>query len=712
MEARAIYRTSLDLITLNDDSPKVDMVVPGLRDIYLRPHQQTIVHAMLAYEDARAVRNKTGTILCSNVIVLGEYFGTGKTYEIIAMILLRAIPKPIPELIAYGQTFAYRTFTGDNALIKPNLVIVGSSVLNQWYDTITAHTNLNTFMVKGHHDLRRLHTMITTGEINSYDVLLVKNGQVAGNFADITGCTKEQNNIISVLNDIMGNKCCSRAFLDDFDTINMPVKTVFPNALFTVLVSATKKNAHGRAEQKLARDFDEYMVMQSNKTIYKVTCDQRSRLYGAFEIRNKQSFVEDSINVPIINQFKYVYVNPYDKMIGLIGTFGDVNNNTLMEMLNGGATRTAAKTIGIETTSIVDMFQKILDTKYTDYIKFGTTLDAIETTLKTIAHLAPHPMKIHSVKKLNSMRDDLRSGNVLTTGICKYSSEPLTEMIVTLRAETRERFNDVGKSIHRVIDNAKEGLCQICCSELQDSDTFIVKCCGIVLCSDCGIQGNSFKTGYNRKANRDDIVGSCANCKTKINFRDLIFLNKEFSIETLLEAKGTETKRYVAEEPPVPEDEITCPKLRAMLAIIRGDDIPERQKCNMQINKLLDGTRDVPPGSMRKVVIFASFDETLTTIQDCLKSQGIRYIKMGGTHNEMHDAVQQFRTQIDVMLINSQQHCAGVNLEFCNHMILYHHISDKNVIGQVVARGQRMLRRENLQLHFLRYVNEDAIADC
>jgi hypothetical protein len=47
-----------------------------------------------------------------------------------------------------------------------------------------------------------------------------------------------------------------------------------------------------------------------------------------------------------------------------------------------------------------------------------------------------------------------------------------------------------GLAINRVIDNIKEGSCQVCSLPLEDMDAFIVRCCGLIVCDVCGIKGN------------------------------------------------------------------------------------------------------------------------------------------------------------------------------------------------------------------------------
>lgn len=703
------------IVKLNINYNMVDNIVPGLIGINLRPHQQTVIRALIDIENKKVIKRKitkhrksTISTYYSSAMVLSEPFGTGKTFEILALILLNKNPVCLPQYSSIGDILVKKEFIGDNALISCNLIVVGNSVVDQWAYQISTHTNLKMFIAVHYEHIIKLQKLIENGAINNYDVVILKNGAVTGKF---DCCKKEFNSTINVVNKITGSRVWLRFILDDFDTSNTSAGAFAINALSTIYVSATQKRA---MVDKAKYSSNNNLVKIINKAtqIRVVGCVNDSILYSHFNVCNENKFVEQSSNVTIINQHKYVFANPDDNFIRLIGVVGDDMSNNLMEMLNGDAINTAAATVGIRTTSIADIFQRVLNNQYDDYIK---NVNAKELTLKFkeyINELPPHEkVKQHSLNKLLPLKNKILSGE-LNMKSFKYHSLSLEAHINSIMEDFQSEITKVGLAIQRVIDNAKEGMCQICCEELQSIDTFIVKCCGIILCDQCGIKGNHFNTGYNRKDNQTSVVGKCANCHTSIRFdRDLIFLDKNFSIESLLNARGTETEPIIKEEiiEESEPDEIKNPKLRALLHIIKGKPVGSRQDCNIYIDKLLKGVRDIPPTeSKNKTVVFASFKETICLIEKFFKEQNIDYIQLHGSASDLAKQIADFKKgPIGVLLINTTQHCAGINLEFCDNLVLFHHITDKNVIGQVVARGQRMLRKSNLQLHFLQYKNEE-----
>jgi hypothetical protein len=69
----------------------------------------------------------------------------------------------------------------------------------------------------------------------------------------------------------------------------------------------------------------------------------------------------------------------------------------------------------------------------------------------------------------------------------------------------------------------------------------------------------------------------------------------------------------------------------------------------------------------------------LNNIENFLVEQGIDFLRLGGTFKEMADTVKRFKTYGTVLLINSQQHCAGLNIQFATSLVFFHKIIDENV---------------------------------
>ena len=691
--------------------------------VELYEHQKTIVQALIDLENSRMLMlgydikfNNISTkapVVGTSACVLSEQFGSGKTIELFALIAIQPIPKAFPShmntlccrnLTRYGTKSGFqheiiRTYTGPRALIRATFVIVGSSVLDQWRDAAATLTDFNVLVVADQRDLRAFVRLFAENKLNSYDIVLVKNGPISGNLGFL-GAAYEQKqtaSMVDAMRDILINNCIARDIWDDFDTIKLAPRTQKFDSLFTIYVSATtrKNQPIGNESYNSIEDmFTKCLVSLSS-----VTYDDT--LFSNFNVRCIPEYTERSTAITNINGWRYVYGNPDDNFIRLIGVIGD-DATEIAEMLNGGAYKTAAKQLNIEKTNGADIFRCVLDAQYDKYRHDLRVIAVVEKYKTTMATMPRDITIVHTYADVEAARKALAAGHT-----------------PTLLAKD-------GAAITRVIENVKGGACQICQLPLSESDTFLVRCCGLIMCDICGIEGSRFTKSYNIEAKNYEMKGRCANCRHEINMRaDLMFIDKNTNIEALLNNYTCEDVEPVETKEPVVEiandlnnsnDNIAeCdqlrprnPKLAALLDICNGIVPDSRESVPVNIPQLLRGTKDIfiDGNTTRKILVFANFDETLKLVEDMLVENGITFLRLQGTYREKAASVKSFREYGTVMLINSSHSCAGLNIQFATDIVLFHKINDNNVAGQVVGRGQRVGRTCNLQLHSLLFHNE------
>lgn len=732
----------------------------GFKNVQLYPHQATVVRAMLDIESRRMVKVATPeffdfttdeAVIETSAMVLSEPFGSGKTFEILALILASPIPRAFPDhenhivMVDGGDKkrlparrvqkvdgFKYeivRRFTGPDALIKPNLIVVGSSVLIQWENAIKTHTNLKVFSVGNYHTLVKFYKMYNEKQLKAFDIILLKNGTVTGNFTlpgEKPEDQKDYRSLVTVMGKITTGACWSRVIYDDFDTIKIPPESGGISALFTIYVSATTKEAPATKKKNV-----EYATIQEALAERVNPLNETLRdkvLFTNFNVRNKKAYVDESINIPIINKFRCVYDNPDDNYIRLLGAMGEEDANNIMEMLNGDAIATAAEAMGVKTNSVADIFKRMLDKKYERYMHDQYVLETIDKVKQLIPGLEEHPDgKKYTIAELDAIRSAIAKKTVPGDKL-KFYSVNLEQLLDEMHTEYTQSHEQNGLAIHRVIDNLKEGSCQVCCLPLEGMDAFIVRCCGLIVCDVCGIKGNQIRKQYSYKTKTETLFGSCANCKADIYPQtDLIFVDHDFDLNAILEAKGDEMVEPV--EPPTLEDqakaeaiqdsaaekiaEIKNPKLKALLQIVKGIKPENAEKTETTIKHLLEGRvdRPAPEGQQRKVLVFANYNETLHLIEDFLREHGVEYLRLGGTFKEVADTVKRFQHYGQVLLINSQQHCAGINAQFCTDMVFFHKLVNEHVESQVMGRGQRIGRKYNMRMWYLLYKNEKALVE-
>ena len=726
---------------------------PAFKTFELYPHQQTLVRAMADLEDRRSlnVTTESGKVvqISTSAIMLSEPFGCGKTLIILALISHRPIPRATPLYCNYLNipntqvrnappmplflTEVKVTFKGQS-LIRPNLIVIGTAVVTYWQEQIETQTNLSVFAITDAHSLRVFKSLYESGDINTYDIVLLKNGNVTGNFRLDTDGDKPTPSLRSMLymvSMITREKIWPRVVYDDMDTIHIPQGSPMINALFTIFVSATTKESAQSPPPAVTYSDLTVMLRDTYCPVTQIMRD--SALFTAFNVRNCAKFTEESTRITILLARKYVYANPGDRFIGLLGAMKEDDAVGIMEMLNGDAISKAADALGIVTTSVADIFTRMLGKKYERFMHDGAVLQQIASTSERAHSLAPHTDgRQHSRTDLEHIRVTLTKAK---SPKLTYSSQALTDLCEELAAEWKQIRHQDGLAIERVKDNIKEGDCQVCALPLRKDDiesddegastahmkqrafnVFIMRCCGIVVCDDCGIRCNNIRMQYDYATKSQALIGSCANCKFRVDPRtDLIFVDQNVDIEGLLRPCVTvalpEENSAADSEPALVVPEVRNPKIKAILAIVRGEQAENMEVFEPNIPQLMHGSIDapMPADTPRKVMIFANYDDTLALVENALVEHGISFVRLCGGVEKRAETVKMFREKCQVMLVNSQQTSSGLHLAFATDLIYYHRIVDVNIEAQVAGRLQRIGRKYNGTIHYLAYNNENEV---
>lgn len=347
-------------ITLLDESFTSVDTPPGFKGALL-PHQGVVISALLDLENNRKLQ-VAGHRVESNAIVLSEPFGSGKTIILLSLILLNPIPKAFPFMANHAVLCATKKpeyhqikikYVGTK-LINHTLIVVGASVLIQWFEAIKQFTPLRVVKIDNYYDIVKFRKSYEKNSARA-DIILLKNGLMSGNLDGVD--TLQCRSSVAAMAGITTGGCWARVIFDDFDSIKIPTGITMLPALSTIFVSATKNYAHTK-----------YAGTSWLNSIYTPLSGviNDSTLFTNFNIRSHEDFISASISMPNINAYACIYDNPDDNYIKLIGAMGDMDN--IMEMLNGDAINAAADALNIKTTSIADIFEKLLDTKYDQYI--------------------------------------------------------------------------------------------------------------------------------------------------------------------------------------------------------------------------------------------------------------------------------------------------------------------------------------------------------
>jgi hypothetical protein len=703
-------------IVLDETYETIDQV-KGLKTS-LYPHQKTVVKAAIELEQNRTFDFRydaefppSGKYEVKTTAgVISEAVGSGKTIMILCVILIQKIPRVFPDIMPLnvvnvvneikGKKFTYATMVRKKFqnILTPTIIFAGVSVINQWVTAIKTFTSLKAFAVFDVRDLQILINMMVTKSVNSYDIIIVKNGKITRPIIFPSHITVENKNIAKsttyIYNNLanMRNYCWARVVVDDFDTIHLPHNAGIVNGLFTWYISSTRKIMPNRNTQNTQFKTTADMIMYGNYSCSKII--QNPLLFDHFNIRNDPDFVKATNRISSPKFYAYVFKNPNNQYMGLMGLMGDDEAHQVMEMLNGDAIETAAERLGIKTNSVADIFQLMLGKQYDKYTKSTDVLGFIN-------EVEPMQGRRSPFSENPDQTDTYKKSDLFIRRLIGWNYPNLKGLLDSTKEEYAEILRKSSFAIERVKSNIKEGECPICTSDLADEDeeTIILKCCGIIVCGMC-----CFGTIFPKNKTK----GQCSNCRSQLQMSDLIYLNRGFDLDKIVAGDMTEEKDDESDDIKPDVKEVPRTKMDAIIDIIQGRKPKEAQLVDVNIPNLMKGRHKLPEPTINKVLIFANYDETIKNIKTTLNDNGIAYWKLGGTHREIAATVAKFTdaTTSCVLIINSMKHCSGLNLQTATDLIFAHKMIDRGVETQVSGRAQRLGRTSNLKIHFMFYQNE------
>jgi hypothetical protein len=709
--------SSLDPHILLDETYETVDNIEGL-NTSLYPHQKTVVKAAIELERNRTFSFTHGVNyqtleqyeVKTTAGVISEAVGSGKTIMILSIILIQKIPKVFSDIMpltihahesktskSLYCTIVRKKFTN---ILTPTIIFAGVSVINQWVSAIKTFTSLKSFAVFDVRDLQTLIDMMITKSVNSYDIIIVKNGKITRPIVFPKHITVEDKNkdksTTYIYNNLanMRNYCWARVVVDDFDTIHLPYNAGIVNGLFTWYISSTRKIMPNRTTHNTQFKTTSDMLMYSNYSCSKIM--QNPLLFDHFNIRNDGDFVKATNRISSPRFYAYVFNNPNNQYMGLMGLMGDAEAHQVMEMLNGDAIETAAEKLGIKTNSVADIFQLMLGKQYDKYTKSTQVLGFINEVMPMQGQRAPF-------SENPDQKDTYKKSDLFIRRVIEWNYPNLKGLLDSTKEEYTETLHKSSFAIERVKSNIKEGECPICTSDLADEDeeTIILKCCGLIVCGMCCF-GTIFPKN---KAN-----GQCSNCRSQIQLSGLIYLNSGFNLDKIVDGDMTEdmTEEKIESESLGSRVKDARTKMDAIIDIIQGRKPKEAQRVDVNIPNLMKGRYNLPDPTINKVLIFANYDETIKNIKTSLNDNEIAFWKLGGTHKEIATTVEKFTnsTVSCVLIINSMKHCSGLNLQTATDLIFAHKMIDRSVETQVSGRAQRLGRTSNLKIHFMFYQNE------
>jgi len=710
----------------------------------LRPPQQTLLGAMLALEakPRLAVTNHVRSDTADGFIQtrmgrIAEKFSSGKTVLALALACTKVDPARHPELASGVVERVSSNFTTHTTHFVPEITVrygrflqvtvIGavSSVISQWEDLTKQFTDLRFFTIENVRSLREFERIYVSGEIGKYDLIFLKAGRVTSNFVvegeevykreDGTPLHANRS-LFEALGRVFEGVPVARLIIDDYDTLKLMKDDTFIPALFTWLISATRRQAPTRAPYIPSHGMLHSLILSTSSRRSIVATAHDDIVNRLFTLRCDPAYIDGYINT-FAPLFRRVFVRG-GRAAAIIRDLGAPAE--AVEMLNAGAPQAAANACGLgPQVTTADIIRRVV----------GKKLGALQLAIRTLKRtdeakaalgakgtgrgLVDLPMLRRAVNDYTD--DDFDSFIEEASGLSPAAATMLKE----LAEKAKESEAESGRHLSRMRDNIREGRCQCCTLEFGDPENLLVVyvlvgCCQILICEHCAKLGGK---GF---------IKRCTNCASDIKPDSLMRVGAELDLSAalsnthLLEVEhDIPLENLSLEEKTAPKPDnapnVDINKIQALVQLAASEpvDCLKDDLVAPYVTGLLAGTKinNWPAAKPRKILVFAIVSESFASIRSELKERGVRHCTLQGTRAQRDEAVRQLREEPDmrIMLVASPKDCGGLHLPFLSHVVFYHRVIDRNVESQVAARGQRTGREHSLEVVTL--LNEAEAAD-
>uniref|UniRef100_A0A6C0JXC2 RING-type domain-containing protein n=1 Tax=viral metagenome TaxID=1070528 RepID=A0A6C0JXC2_9ZZZZ len=442
--------------SLTEDDPLTEPPEGALK-VSMHLHQKIVLNKMekIEYELTNGMRVKN-EIMYSNYGILGDSVGAGKSLMILAHISRLNIMNTIEETAGVLPSSSpnmfsivskkYTDISEGNALI-----MVPHTLFRQWSDYITKQTNLKHFCIAR---TTQIDSPDFFTNLFEADVVLISNTIIKNFMPKINA----------------GGIRWKRVFIDEADTIHIPLSYNIPPARFYWFVTASWINLiymHNSLyidrhyiEQKVFNENSEYTHLQPhfksriNKDNYYFIESLSARSYSYFKelissshvnrssvvVSCSKELIEKSISLPpLYKQIIWCRSSLSHQIIR------NAVSGEIQQMLHAGDTATALERLGV----------KGQDSK--------SLINAVTLNLKK---------DLMAQEKTYAFKESM-----------EYSTPKAKEIALKSLTDKINRLKESIKGIEDRVSNFTEEVCPICYDE--PTDHLITPCCSRVFCAGC-----------------------------------------------------------------------------------------------------------------------------------------------------------------------------------------------------------------------------------
>ena len=101
--------------------------------------------------------------------------------------------------------------------------------------------------------------------------------------------------------------------------------------------------------------------------------------------------------------------------------------------------------------------------------------------------------------------------------------------------------------------------------------------------------------------------------------------------------------------------------------------------------------------------MFCAYEETICNIKKHLTTRGITIYQLTDSQEFNSAELKRFKEGDGILMLNSEKHCAGINIQETTDLIFFHRLSRDSIEAQAIGRAQRFCRTHSLNVHYLTY---------
>lgn len=418
----------MSIVLLNDNDSKI--IQPTSINIELMNHQKTMIYRMSEIEKNGKIninnKETEDMIINTNVGILGDKVGSGKTLMIISLITMnRTIPNNYTDM-GGSQYFSYKIKSKVKKL-DTNLIIVPHKILPQWIDAFHKYSpNLNIYCISFNKEIDKIIKTKTEIKKNWNDIDVIVETE------EIRQELLSEYDVI-LIGDTMYKRLCkacqnykfNRIMIDEADTIKLP-REMNCHFNFLWLITGTPSG----------------LFYGYKPFINKIFKEDYKHIFNYLIIKNSDDYIEKSIKLPTPKRLKIKCITP--KEISLIK---DLIPPSILQMINAGNSDQAIKALNCNIDTNDNIFQVIT-----------------KNLRESISY---------KEKELTEFKNTVVPYN------SKKEQEQKIKFAETMLDKLKIKYEDIKKKIYQLNDD----YCPICMSEF--TNPVIVSCCNNTFCFDC-----------------------------------------------------------------------------------------------------------------------------------------------------------------------------------------------------------------------------------